>query len=294
VLLVLLPVWLVVSGVAAVWWHVRRADRLEAEEQASYPSRVDAAALVEDVRKIAFVAGRRGTSGEEPGRGLRRVAALIEGSLGPSNTGYQVRRLAGPDHDGSSWPLIEVARPGSEAGAPAVWVLCGYDAPAGRRGVEWNATGVAAVMAAARELVDAELQRPLRFLFLPHVFDEDAPLLATAAAAVTRIESAGGGRQVLCVDAMGRSDRLVVGTRDTESPVVDEIVGLGRVAGAEALCLQDDFDLASTLFEAGLAAARITSSLDARNEPSESLPDPAVLAGSTGRLVELLRRLASR
>lgn len=294
VLLVLLPVWLLVSGVVAVWWRIRQGEHGEAEQQALYPSNVNAAELAEDVRKIAFVVGPRGTADEAAGRGLDRVAALIEGSLGPSNTGYQVRRSAGPPGGGRAWPLIEVMRAGREPKLPAVWVLCGYDAPAGRRGIEWNATGVAAAMAAARELVGDELRRTVRFLFLPHVFDDNAPLLETAAAAVARIESGGGGWQVLCVDGMGRSDQLVVGTRDTGSQVVESMAGLGKVVGADALCLQDDFDLASTLFESGLPAARVASFVEPGGEASGSLPDPQVLAGSSGRLVELLRRLGNR
>jgi len=91
---------------------------------------------------------------------------------------------------------------------------------------------------------------------------------------------------------MGRSARLAVATRDTESPVVEKIAGLGQVLGAQAQCLQDDFDLASILFESGLPAARLTSAAAGIEGAPESLPDPRLLAGSTGRLVELLRRLA--
>ena len=294
VLLVMLPVWLLVSGGLAIWWQIRRSAHSEADEQAKYPRSVDAAELVEDVRKIAFVVGKRGTGDEQAGRGLDRMAALIEGSLGPSNTGYLVVRSTGPTAGDRAWPLIEVVSDGREAGLPGVWVLCGYDAPVGRRGVEWNATGVAAVMAAAREVVGDDLRRPLHFLFLPHVFDEHAPLLETAAAAAVRIESAGGAIQVLCIDGMGCSDRLVVGTRETGAPVVAEIDGLGRVSGAEAMCLGDDFDLASALFQSGLTAARVTTIEDGDGGGPGSLPEPAVLAGSSGRLVELLRRLANR
>lgn len=291
VLLVALPAWLLVSGAVAVWWQIRRSARSEAEEHAKYPRIVNAVELADDVRKIAFVVGERGTGSVEAGRGLDRVAALIDGSLGPSNTGYEVTRVAGPRIGGRGWPLIEVVRTGREKELPGVWVVCGYDAQAGQRGVEWNATGVAAAMAAARELVDDDLRRSLHFLFLPHVFDQDAPLLETAAQVVRRITAAGGAWQVLCVDSMGRSGRLAVGSRVANAPVVTEIAGLGRMAGAEALCLQDDFDLASVLFESGLPAARVTSSAELTGSGPESLPDPQVVAGSSGRLVELLRRL---
>lgn len=291
-LLVVLPAWLVVSAGVGIWWQIRQADRRKEEEQARYPSSVNSKEMMDDVRKIAFVVGSRGTGGAEPQRGLDRVAAMIEGSLGPSNTGYEVKRVAGPAVGDRNWPLIEVVRAGADGTLPGVWVICGYDAAAGQRGIERNASGVAAVLAAARELVDANPERSLHFLFLPHVFDEDSPLLETVAVALRRIEASGGARQVLCVDAMGRSDRLAVASRETDSPVVTEIAGLGTVLGAEARCLQDDSDLAGMLFESGLPAARVTSAADGVEGAPESLPDAGVLAGSAGRLVELLRRLA--
>jgi len=291
-LLVLVPTWLVVSAGVGIWWQIRKADEREAAEQARYPRNVNSKELMEDVRKIAFVVGERGTGGVKARRGLDRVAALIEGGLGPSNTGFRIRRSPGPQVGDRGWPLIEVSRAGRNGKAAAVWVVCGYDAEPGQRGIERNASGVAAAMAAARELVDADFERSLHFLFLPHAFDPESPVLETAAAALRRIESAGGARQVLCLDEMGRSGQLAVATRDTESPVVGEIAGLGRVLGAEAQCLQDDFDLASVLFESGLPAARVTSATAGVEGAPESLPDPQLLAGSTGRLVELLRRLA--
>lgn len=292
VLLVLLPTWLVVSAAVGIWWQIRKADQREVDEQARYPRTVNAKELMEDVRKIAFVVGERGTGSVEARRGLDRVAALIEGGLGPSNTGYRIRRSPGPRVVDGGWSLIEVSRVGRNTKAAAVWVVCGYDAEPGQRGIERNASGVAAVMAAARELVDADLERSLHFLFVPHAFEPESPVLETVALALRRIESAGGARQVLCVEEMGRSAQLGVATRDTESPVVEEIAGVGKVLGAEAQCLQDDVDLASVLFESGLPAARVTSATAGVEGAPESLPDPKLLAGSTGRLVELLRRLA--
>ena len=63
------------------------------------------------------------------------------------------------------------------------------------------------------------------------------------------------------------------------------------VRGAEVVCIGDDADLASVLFEMGLPAVRVaTRPQITEQEADNTLPPSAVLAASAGRLVELIRR----
>jgi hypothetical protein len=66
------------------------------------------------------------------------------------------------------------------------------------------------------------------------------------------------------------------------------------VRGAEIVCIGDDADLASVLFEIGLPAVRVATrpQLTARDADA-TLPPAPVLAASTGRLLELIRRCAN-
>ena len=288
--MVALPAWLLLSGGVALWLGLRANREREREEQSRFAREVSGVSVVDDVRKLVEVVGRRDTTDETGWRGLDRAALMIEGTLGPGNAGYVVTKVPGPETKGRSWPMLEVQAGGR--GKPAVWVVAAYDTRGG--GVEANATGVAAVMATAKALAGAKLGRETRMVFVPHGFEVHGPGREGAAALVARIRSEGGAAQVLCVESMGAGEELWVSGRDATAPVWGAMAGLGKGVAAEEAGRAGDFDLASCLGESGLPAARVaTRPAVAPQEMDRAIPGERVLAAAAGRLADLVRRLAA-
>lgn len=285
-LLVMLPVWLVVSGGAAVWFFLHRENKEAQAEQARFARAVSSPALADDLQKLVEIIGERHGSSESAAKNLTRTAAMIEGLLGPSNTGYAVRRMQGP----ADWPLIHATVTGKKPDAPAVWVVSSYDSRPGTPGVEANATGLAATLAAAQALAGEIPEMSIHFVFLPHANDPESPVLETAAKFK---EMAASPKAVLCVEAMGAGEELWLSSRDTAAAPLGLVQGLGSVRGAEVVCLGEDVDLSSVLFEMDLPAVRVaTRPIVTAEEPDDKLPPAATVAASSGRLVELIRRCA--
>lgn len=286
-LLVILPLWLVASGGVAMWYFLQRDKKLETAEQQRFSRSVSETALADDVRKLVEVVGERNGASEQASKNLSRAAAMIEGSLGPSNIGFAVARVPGP----ADWPLLHVSITGKNPDAPAVWIVCAYDSRPGSPGADANATGVAAMLAAAQALAGEKPTLSVHFVFLPHGNDLDSPLVETAGKFA---KLAGKPAALLCVEAMGNGGELWLSSRDTDAAPLNQAAGLGSVKGAEVICMGDDADLASVLFQLGLPAVRVaTRPLVAADEADATLPAAAKLADSTGRLVELIRRCAN-
>lgn len=286
-LLVILPLWLVASGGGAMWYFLHRDKKLETAEQQRFSRSVSSTAIADDVRKLVEIVGERNSASQKAAKNLSRAASMIEGSLGPSNAGFSVSRAPGP----AEWPLLHVRISGANPDLPAVWVVCAYDSRPGSPGAEANATGVAAMLAAAQALAGEKLPVSVHFAFLPHGNDPDSPLLETAQKFVNL---AGKPAAILCVEAMGNGDELWLSSRDIDAAPLNQATGLGSVKGAEVICIGADADLASVLFQLGFPAVRVaTRPMVAANEADATLPAAATLAASTGRLVELIRRCAN-
>lgn len=290
-LLVLLPAWLLGSAAAALWYYFH-LQKMEAQvEQERFAQAVSTPILADDLRKIVEVIGERNPSSETAAANLSRMASMIEGLLGPSNTGYAVRRTNGP----AKWPLLQVTVTGKSPTAPAVWVVTSCDSRAGSRGAEANATGLAATLATAQALARDKPEVSIHFVFLPHSNDAESPAVETAAKLMELVKAAGTPKAVLCVESMGASEALWLSTRETSAAPLALVSGLGAVYGAEVICLGDDTDLASILFEMGLPAVRVsTRPLVTAAETDERLPFAPTVAASTGRLIELIRRCAAK
>lgn len=287
VVLVVLPLWLVASGVFAMWYYFHREHKAELLEQERFATTVSVVSLTDDLKKVVAVIGERNGSSEQGAANLGRMASMIEGTLGPANTGYTVRRMAGP----AQWPLLQVTLRGTDEKAGDVWVISSYDSRPGSPGVEANATGVVASMAAAQAVAADVPSSSVHFLFIPHANDPDAPILETA----TQVKSLiGDSKNILCVEAMGAEETLWLTSRDTSAPPLDRIQGLGSVRGAEVVCLGEDQDLASVLFEMNLPAVRVaTRPMVVPSEADNAMGNPDFLAASAGRLVEFIRRCAN-
>lgn len=291
VLLVLLPVWLVASGSGALWYYFHKEKKDALIEQERFATAVSIPLLEDDLRKIVEVVGERNGSSETAAANLSRMASMIEGLLGPSNTGYKIGKSKSP----TDWPILEVSVTGNDPSAPPVWVLTSYDSRQGSKGAEANATGLAATLAAAQALARDKPAHPVHFVFLPHANDNEAPVLETAAGFREMAKLAGKPRAVLCVESMGARETLWLTSRDVTAAPLELLSGLGKGVGADVVCLGDDTDLASLLFEMDLPAVRVaTRPLVTADEADDTLPFAPTVAASTGRLIELIRRCAKK
>ena len=287
VLLVVLPVWLVLSASAGIWLLFRHEKKAAEVQQARFSQAVSNPLLADDLKKIVTVIGERNPSSEIAAANLTRMSSMIEGILGPSNTGYEVKKQRGP----ADWPILHVSIRGKSTESP-VWVITSYDSPPGSKGGEANASGLAATIAAAQALAGEKPARAIHFAFLPHANDPESPILETATIFRNLIRE-NPPSTILSVEAMGSDESLWLTSRNTDAPALSKIKDLGKVVGAEVACLGEDSDLASVLFEMNLPAVRIaTRSILAPGEPDDREPFAPTVAASTGRLVELIRRLA--
>ena len=241
----------------------------------------------DDLRKITTLIGERHTLGEGPAKNLTRAASWIEGLLGPSNTGYVIAKKQGP----LQWPILVAKLPGKDPDKSAVWIISAYDSRAGSNGIEANATGLVASIAAARALAGSEVNSNIHFAFLPHFNHLESPRTETAALLKNLIAESGLPKAVLCIEAMGTQAALQASSRDATLLANLPLHDLATAVEPDPTCLDDDKDLASVLFEMGLPAARIATRPPLTNEERDDpMPTEATVAQSAIHLTELIKR----
>jgi hypothetical protein len=286
VLLVVLPLWLFISAGIGLWLWYRGQNPDEVVEPSKFATPIEAGRLADDMHKLVGIIGSRHVGSESGAKGLGRAASMIQGSLGPSNAGYRIDVDPGPSTPSGNWPVIVATLPGDER-AP-LWVVGGYDTRGG--GVEANSTGVASLIAVARALANERPGRPVKFAFLPHAYDGEAPVLRLLDQFTG---SVGKADLMLVVEAMGAGEELLISSRESDALARPAFEKHGSIVGAEVICLEDDFDLASTLFELNQPAVRVaTRRVVAEDEADSELPDPAGHAAASRRLAELVLELA--
>ena len=285
--LAILPLWLVVSAGVALW-YAHFSDNKDAEEQQQrFVQTVSPELIADDLNKLVNLVGERHVSSETAASNLTRAAAMIEGVLGPSNTGYQVERIPGP----ANWPILRVSLPSSNSDTANLWVITSYDSRPGSAGAEANASGVAATIAAAQAMSRDQFECVVNFVFLPHANDLDSPVLE----ATKKLNQFIQPKDILlCVEAMGANNPLWISSRDTTALPLNASSGLGKVYGAEVICLGEDTDLASIFYQLGLSATRVaTRPIITPDEADNTLPDARAVAASAGRLIELIQRCST-
>lgn len=288
VLLVGLPVWLAVSAVIALWLYFRAEEAEEVKVQARFVQPISAPAIADDLKKFVEVIGERNTSSEAAAAALGRATSMIEGLLGPSNTGFRTRRERGP----ADVPLIYASVAGKSPNLPAVWVIAAYDSPEGSRGAEWNASGLAATLAAAQAFAGDQPRRTVQFLFLPHFNEAGGPVEASLEILRKLIASNGGASMVLAVEAMGGGEELWLAP-DSSLPV--EVPFPGRALAAEEAPLAGGESLAGSLTAIGLPALWVSTRKPLTAGASDDRPPFAgTVAMSAGALLDLIRLFASR
>ncbi len=280
-----------ISAGFGIWFYLKHEKKIESKEQARFAQAVSIPLLEDDLKKIVEVIGERNASSETAATNLSRMASMIDGLLGPSNTGYPVRRI----RTTTDWPILQVTLKGKNENSPALWIITSYDSPIGSRGAESNATGVAATIAAAQALAREKPAAPVHFIFMPHANDLESPVMETATKLREIVLSGEAPHAVLCVETMGGGEELWLTSRDTTAFPLSKVTGLGKVVGAEVACLGEDTDLASVLFEMGLPAVRVaTRAIRSSDEPDDRLPFAPTVASSTGRLIEMIRRCQAK
>lgn len=287
IILVGLPLWLALSAGGALWYYFHKQERDAEIRRAAFAREISIASLADDLRKFTILIGERHTGEGDPSINLMRAASMIEGVLGPSNTGLEIRRVRGP----ADWPLLETSIPARSPGAKSVWVLTGYDGARGGRGGQFNASGLSSVIAVIQAAANDVPGRHLRFLFLPHVHDSEAPVEDAFRIAAEVMTARGEVDAVFWVEAMGAASSLELCANQPSMLPVDQLVDLGSViSGTHGLEKYGGVPL-------WLSDAVVRISTRGRymsGEVDVDAPPPAETADAAGKLLELLRRVANR
>jgi hypothetical protein len=166
ILIVVLPVWLAVSGGIGLWLHFQQQEKERQEQKHAYRQDIRAESVADDMQKIVERIGARHEASEAGKIGLVRMAAMIEGALGLNNIGYEVSKVAsrGDDENVSPILLCDVMR---RQTAEEIWVLVPYDSPSDLSRGQASASAVAVSFAVAQSLVGSTLPRNIRFAYLP-------------------------------------------------------------------------------------------------------------------------------
>lgn len=287
IFLVALPLGLIISIVIALWWGAERQLKVARQDSEFFERTVAENDVSDTLHKLFDLIGERNGSSESTAQALTATAATIDGLLGPSNTGYDIQRVAGP----ADWPIIIARIPEPKKNAPPIWVVTSYDTRPGSPGSEANTTGLAATLATARALVNQARIDDIRFAFIPHLNDPEAPILETSTTFQNQLTTP--PRAIFCIEAMGNDSPLWVTSRDTTLPALQLASGIGEIHGAETICLGEDSDLSSILFDIGLPAIRVaTRPIVLTTEPDDTPPSAARVATAASRLVTLIKRAA--
>ncbi len=295
-IIVAIPVWLLVSGGVGLWLHFRAADQKERDNRLAYQKQINAVSVIDDFNKITDVIGARHVESEQGRAGLTRMAAMIEGSLGPSNMGFQVIKHQGPLLDEVSFPLIEVAVM-PKISTTSLWVVVPYDAPATESRGSAAASSLAVSFAVAQALVAKELPTNIHFLFVPHAFADEELRMSLIGKIKQIIDKKSGCSQVLVIGSQLHPGELFVSSRDASVPLMKKASDLIHDLGAEAICMQDDGELSVLLFEAGLPSSLLLtqSSEEMSAELIDSIkPQAQMLGDHAAQVLDVILRLAEK
>ncbi len=271
-LLVLGPLWLIASAGVAVWLSLRDDKVKQQEAEQRFSQDMSETRIADDLRKFTDIIGERNLRNDDTRRNLVRAASMIDGLLGPQNTGYTMRRI--PSDCGL--PILIATLPGKQNDTPAIWLATHYDSPAESVGGEINASGCAALIAAAQAMAGDPVSTTVHFIFLPDGNETQAairPLL-------TSMPRPGW---VATVDALGTQGKLQFLGDAEQVNALKQVGTLGLRGDANT----HGSSLHRAFVALGLPAIRITSSLD---PDPQAMPDSRQVAVHAGKLVEWLRR----
>lgn len=174
-LLVALPAGTVLLGIVAMVWYFQRDRILGPERPRSMAREPSAASLADRIAKLSGpLTGTRQAGDENGRRGLEAVSAMVEGSLGPNNMGYEP--TSEPfESGGFSWRNLLAENKGERNPTEVVEVRVSMDrGNAGPPGPAEN-LGLAAALELAQAMAGAPHRRTVRFVFLARNRDPSAP-----------------------------------------------------------------------------------------------------------------------
>jgi hypothetical protein len=288
ILLVVLPLWLVASGGGALWLYFHQAKKDAEIEMSRVAKSISADDLDATMTKILTFIGERNTGSAQAGKSLGGMMSMIDGTLGPGNTGYGIERLPTPPTPAGA-PAIVIAKiRGKEAHEKPIWVVTPCDSRIGSTGAVDNASGVAVTLSVARALAATIPGRSVYFAFVPHGIDTTGPVAETVKIFREHIAEPPG-----CVLVVERMDggKFQVSSRDSTNPALT----LGDLAEATPILVATDSPLALQLSDTRLPVALLTTQppLDPA-DPDSKAPESARLAESAEGLKILILKLAER
>lgn len=294
ILIVAVPVWLLVSGGVGLYLHFHYQEKERQEQQHAYRKDINAKSLADDFLKISSLIGARHHQTPEARAGLLRMASMIEGSLGVNNIGYEVTKIAGKAHGDLTAPLLlaDVLRRKTKE---ELWLIVPYDSPAELPRGQASASAVAVSFAVAQSLVGRSFVRNVRFLYVPMAYADEQDRLDMAAQVQRVISTQGGAIQVLVLGSMLHESKLTALTRDARQPLLREAADLMSASEDAQICLQEDGDFSSLLFEMNVPASLLLKRplAEMNTEQEDSLePGSTVLARSAADVAEVLIHLA--
>ena len=279
ILLVGLPLWLVASTALGLWLWLKGGEA--AEEPAKFSTSITAESIASSLTKFADLVGPRHTTSEAGHRGLTRAAAMIEGTLGPSNAGYQIETISAPPVGDESWPIIIARLPAGDEREP-IWMLTGYDQDPKQTDPAGPVTNLTALIAVAQTLATEKSSRPVYFVFLPHFFDDRAPVPGTLRALQRFIDRKEPGGFLASVQAMTDPDQLTL-TGSADMPLE------ALAANAKLPSPVDETPGHPALDALALPVVHLRAT-DPTNSATRNRPDPKQTAAASEQLAQWLRR----
>lgn len=287
----LMPLWLGLSAGGAVWWSLRDDKQAEEERNQRFAMEMSVERIADDLGKLEEVIGERSLADEDGRHALGRAASMLEGTLGPSNTGYTITKLPGPE----GFPLICASLESTDPKAPSIWVLAAYDTSPMDDPDQWpqaaavpdspSSISVASLVAVAQAMARDELGTSIRFILLPHGNEPEAPVDTLIPILLNRFDRPS---QTYIVHNMADSvDLFVLGSETglKNSPPPGDLVSSFQVALGGA----GNTALSNSLAQAGLPVLEVGTTLSGRSRDPRFAANIAI---SSGKLVEWLRRAA--
>jgi hypothetical protein len=218
-ILILMPAWFIISGALGLWMYFSKEKEKQAQPTRVGGFLVSQKSMADDFRKLCDVIGPRDLRSAP--EGLVRAAAMIEGGMGLSNAGFEVRKYEGIADAEKVPPFLHIRLAGSEDSTKRrTWVLVPYDAPAitlAPRGAV-AASALTVAMASAQSMSQQRFDRPPNFLFVPSLQGSPEDRAATLQRLQTIIGEPSSVEYLICVGNMLHLGKLqLLGSRSISS-----------------------------------------------------------------------------
>lgn len=286
---VLVPVWLLVSGGIGLWAHFNFEKKEQQEQKHAYRRSINEVSLLDDFVKIADDIGGRNLAQMNGVASLKRMSSMIEGSLGISNMGYEVKKVPGVEIDGVSLPIytVDVMR---RVTKQEIWLVVPYDSPSNAPRGAASASALSVSFAVAQALIGQPIENNVRFLFVPGAYASEDLRMDLLGKCQRLMNLGGRAKQVIVLGSMLHAGPISAVGQDTTQPIfVQKNIPISVVTAAE-YCMQDDVRFCQLLLESGLPSTEIFARADESMEPhlEDSITPPGKLIAAQAEQVLLL------